>query len=252
MMRRGGSAWLQMTAATTTAGRRKPDKSLLAGVVRLLLARAAVPTLMRALTTPLIRPGKPGEGVSRAFRKEDRPTYPAPRGAVRPRVRQVSWLTAYRPGRGAFPVPCRVAVVSAKPRRLQWRVRAGFSPASLFSPPEEVDRSTERTAERPNRPATCLEGISSMGAGQVRSERLNETHEEDEVSRTGFLRPRGMPAAQHTAWHGEKERVDRAIVIIRCGGAPSHAIKSPGTHAHPCRIGLRSGADRLFGGGAQR
>ena len=212
MMRRGGSAWLQMAAAATTAARRKPDKSLFDFVVRLWLARPAVPTLMPALAAPLIRPGKPGEGVSRAFRKEDRPTYPAPRGAVRLRVRQVSWLTACRPGCGAFPGPCRVAVVAADPRRLQWRVRAGFSPASLFSPSDGVDRSTERAAERPNRPATCLEGISSMEAGQVGSQRPEGDSRGGCGEPHRLLRRRRFPARLATgAAYGERRRKESSI-----------------------------------------
>ncbi len=52
-------------------------------------------------------------------------------GALPSHVRQVSWLTALR-----LPAPSRLAAVAScgETRRSQWRVRAGFAPASLFSP----------------------------------------------------------------------------------------------------------------------
>jgi hypothetical protein len=60
--------------------------------------------------------------------------------------RQVSWLSG-RWGRSGLP-RFRVALEANAPHRLQWRDRAGFSPASLFSPPKRSTCCKQRLGSR--------------------------------------------------------------------------------------------------------
>ena len=98
-----------LNGATRNPRRRKWRQMAVA--IQLLPTCDAVPATMSARAAIPLLAGSASDGiVSRESRKDDRPTNPIPRGAVRQRVRQVSWLTAHGPRRNAFPGFCRVAM----------------------------------------------------------------------------------------------------------------------------------------------
>ena len=172
MMRRGGSAWPQMTAAATTAERRNPDQSLLAGVVRPWLARARRSNTHACPHSPAHQTGQ--------TRRRSVAGVPQGRTGRHTLLREALSGCAF----GRSPGSRLVGPAAApSPFPAEWRwcqpVLADYSGGSArdshplpysLRPTESTGAPNARLSGRTAQPPA--QGISSMGAGQVTSKRL--------------------------------------------------------------------------------